>query len=214
MKKILLFPAFVIFSFAFSQIKNRADLLSIPGPLTFNETEFYLDYSNQLSKTLYIQQYLPKDEKFENFNQFLGISYFNKQIETQEAVKQKLESIDQRSAKDKYAKPNVTQSPDGKEYIVDYTITETPEKGDSYAEYNIYRFKEAINGEKKSFIIFSYATRVYGDVKYAVKILSKERNALMSAMADFQIPTVKLANDEPSKILTEEPKPIIENSNK
>lgn len=195
MKRIfLLFVALFPFVLAFSQDKNQ-DLLSVPGPLTFRDTEFYLDYANHPSNTLYIQQYLPKDEKFKSFNQLLQISFFDKNIEIDDAVKQKLETIKQKSEDDKFAKSNVTQSPDGSEYIVDYTISEEPKNGDSYIEYNIFRFKNLVNGDKKPLLIFSYATRVYGDLKSAVKLLAKQRNALMAEMINFKIPPMKTGGE-------------------
>ena len=115
------------------------------------------------------------------------------------AVRQKVESIQQREKKDKFAKVNVTESPDGKEFIVDYFISETPEKGDSYVEYNIYRFKNYDNGTQKSFLIMSYAKRAYGDLKSAAKSLAKQRDYLMANMIEYKIPEIKVAASAPGK---------------
>ena len=114
-------------------------------------------------------------------------------------MRQKVESIQERGKKDKYAKVNVSESPDGKEYIVDYFISETPEKGDSYVEYNVYRFKSFDTGTQKSFLMLSYAKRDYGDLKSALKSLSKERDRLMTNMIEYKIPEIKVAALAPGK---------------
>lgn len=184
----------LICSLAFMKAQdNVPDLLAIPGPIEYNDTEFLLSWSKQSSKTLFRQQYLPRDERIEDFMQLLDFSFFNKEIEMDLAVRQKVEAIQQREEKDKFAKVNVTESPDGKEYIVDYFISEAPEKGNSFIEYNIYRFKQYDNGTQKSFLILAYATRIYGDLKSAARSLAKQRDHLLATMIEYKIPEIKVA---------------------
>ncbi|MGZ5210566.1 MAG: hypothetical protein ACXWB1_06705 [Kaistella sp.] len=191
-KKIFL--ALFISSAAFASAQEtEASILSFPNPIEYDATEFFLAQSKQRSKTLFQEQYIPKDETLRDFNQLLDFSFFNKEIEMELAVRQKVESIQQREKKDKFAKVNVTESPDGKEFIVDYFISESPEKGDSYVEYNIYRFKNYDNGTQKSFLIMSYAKRIYGDLKSAAKSLAKQRDYLMANMIEYKIPEIKVA---------------------
>lgn len=188
-KYLLLLICFIGFSL---NAQTAKDYLNIPGPLEIDGTEFLLDWSKQQSSTLYLQQYLPRDETIKSFTQMINVSYFDKDIDLDEAVRKKVESYQNREKTDKYSKVEVTESPDGTQYIVDGILTESPKTGSPYAEYGIYLFKKMTNGEKKSFIIFSYIKRSYGDVKYAAKSLDKERNKLMGLIIDFQIPVVSL----------------------
>lgn len=185
-------------TFASAQ-ETEASILSFPNPLEYDATEFYLVQSKQRSKTLFQEQYIPKDETLQDFNQLLDFSFFNKEIEMELAVRQKVESVQQREKKDKFAKVNVTESPDGKEFIVDYYISEVPENGDSYIEYNVYRFKNYDNGTQKSFLIMSYGKRMYGDLKSAAKALAKQRDHLMTTMIEYKIPEIKVAASAPGK---------------
>lgn len=191
-KKIFLLLFIATLGFIKAQ-ENVVDLISVPGPIDLDGTEFLLTWSKQPSKTLYRQQFLPRDEQIENFIQLLDFSFFNKEIDIELAVRQKVESIQNRAAKDKFAKVNVSESPDGKEYIVDYFISEVPSKGDSYIEYNVYRFKQFDTGTQKSFLILSYAKRSYGDLKSAAKSLGKERDRLMTNIIEYKIPEIKVA---------------------
>ncbi len=168
------------------------DRLNIPGPLTFNENEYFLTWSKQNSPTWAQQQYLLRDDDFKNYKELINISYFDKEIDIETAVKQKVEYVEKRKERtqDKYSFVNVTESPDGKEIVVDYLVTVVPKEGESYAEYNLDRFKNFDANGKKSFLIFSYSKRITGDLKYATKALSKERNRLMEAVITFAIPPV------------------------
>ena len=197
-KKIFLALFFSSFSFSNAQ-ETETSFLSFPNPIEYDGTEFYLSQWMQRSKTLFQEQYIPKDENLQNFTQVLDFAFFNKEIEIELAVRQKVESVQQREKKDKFAKVNVTESPDGKEFIVDYFISEAPENGDSYIEYNIYRFKNMENGGQKSFLIMSYAKRMYGDLKSATKALAKQRDHLMTTMIEYKIPKIKIAESTPGK---------------
>lgn len=188
---------FAIFLGTFSIVNAQEvrDLLSIPGPIELDGTEFFLAWSKEASKTLMRQQYMPRDERIEDFNQILDFSYFTKEIDIELAVRQKVESIQNRAEKDKFAKVNVTESPDGSEFVVDYFISETPEKGDAFVEYNIYRFKPYNNGTQKNFLILAYAKRMYGDPKSAAKALAKQRDQLMLNLIEYKIPEIKVVRE-------------------
>ena len=195
LKKIFLLVLIGSLTFVKAQ---ETDLLSIPNPLEYDGTEFFLARAKQRSKTLFQQQYIPKDEQLENFNQIIDFSFFNKEIEMELAVRQKVESVQSRKD-DKFAKVNVTESPDGTEYIVDFYISEAPEKGDSFIEYDIYRFKKFDNGTQKSFLMLNYAKRIYGDLKSAAKLLAKQRDQLMTGMIEYKIPEIKVLAVETKK---------------
>lgn len=184
----------LIGSLSFVKAQESAQsILSIANPIEFDGTEFFLNQSKQRSKTLFQEQYIPKDENIENFNQLIDFSFFNKEIDMELAVRQKVEMVQNRREKDKFSHVNVTESPDGAEYIVDYFISESPTNGDSYVEYNINRFKQSEIGGQKTFLMISYAKRIYGDLKSAAKSLSKQRDHLMSTMIEYKIPEVKVA---------------------
>ncbi len=186
-----------------SALVEVIDRLSIPGPLTFRESEYFLSWSKQNSPTWAQQQYILRDDDFKNYKELINISYFDKEIDIDTAVKQKVEYVEKRKerSQDKYSFVNVTESPDGKEIVVDYLVTVVPKEGESYAEYNLDRFKNYEAGDKKSFVIFSYSKRIVGDLKYASKALSKERSRLMEAIITTAIPpvTYKPTAVEPKK---------------
>ncbi|SHJ98330.1 hypothetical protein [Epilithonimonas mollis] len=215
MKNKILLSAFCLFalisSFHSQETKTEeisvsapaevVDRLNIPGPVNFNDNEYFLVWSKQNSVTWAQQQYIMKDDDFSNYKELINISYFDKEIDMETAVQQKADYAEKlkEKAQDKYSFVGVTESPDGKEMIVDYLITVTPKEGESFAEYNIDRFKSFDLNGKKSFLIFSYSKRIAGDLKYAAKALSKERNRLMEATIKTAIPPVTYKPTEVDK---------------
>lgn len=171
---------------------ETVDRLNIPGPLTFDSNEYFLTWSKQNSATWAQQQYMLRDDDFKNYKELINISYFDKEIDLDNAVRQKVDYVQNRKdrSQDKYSFTNVTESPDGKEIIVDYLVTVVPKEGESYAEYNFDRFKNLETAGKKTFVIFSYSKRLSGDLKYSVKSLSKDRSRLMEAVIKTAIPPI------------------------
>ena len=171
---------------------ETVDRLNIPGPLNFDSNEYFLTWSKQNSTTWAQQQYMLRDDDFKNYKELINISYFDKEIDLDNAVRQKVDYVQNRKdrSQDKYSFTNVTESPDGKEIIVDYLVTVVPKEGESYAEYNFDRFKNLETAGKKTFVIFSYSKRLSGDLKYAVKSLSKDRSRLMEAVIKTAIPPI------------------------
>lgn len=192
-KHLLILCALSFFSIVRAQENDARDFINIPGPLELDNSEYFLVWSKPVSKTLFRQQYLPRDEKTDSFNQLVEISYFDKEIDIEMAVKQKVESVQARASKDKYAKAEIIESPDGKEFIVDAFISETPKEGSPFVEYNIYRFKELNFGNRKGFLILNLAKRMYGDLRSASKTLAKQRDRLLTSMIEYQIPEVKVS---------------------
>lgn len=196
MKKIIL----LVFICVLSSVKAQEEvknLLNLPQTIEFNGTEFFLSWSKQQSPTLALQQYLPSDEKIENFNQLLNFSYFDRDIDLEQAVRQKVESIQQRNAEDKFAKVfDVNDSPDGLEHLMDFMVSGKTKAGASYIEYNVYRFKRYEKG-KTAMLILAYAKRYYGeDLKGISKSVTKQRGPLQLAMSDYTIPNIRMTPTE------------------
>ncbi len=191
--KKLLFLLFAVAMGLSSAQTGYKDLLSIPGPLEFNGTEYYLIWSKEVSPTLSVQQYIPKDESLDNYDQLITISYFNKDIDLEQAIRQKVEMVQSIKKEDKLAKIDVSGNPDGSEFIVDYTLSgRTNQEDSNFVEYSADRFKKYPTGNKP-LLIFSYKKRIYGEEqKDNAKALSKQRNELITALIEFKIPNIKL----------------------
>lgn len=197
----------LIFGFVFLQLsaqedtkiegRDVADYLSVPGPFKIGDSEFFLYWSKKNSATWFQQKYLRSDDNYDNYEELVNISFFNKEIDIDDAVKKKVDNITKRKTdlNDNYSFIDVIESPDGNELIVDYLVTIVPKEGDgeAYAEYNIDRFRPTKNGDQNGLLIFSYSKRLYGsDFRSASKYINKQRNKMLDYVITAPMPTIKV----------------------
>ena len=133
--------------------------------------------------------------KSESFNQMLTLHLFNTETKVKDAVKQKTKELDNRKKTDPTCNYQVTESPDGKEFMVDFLLGES--KGDKMTiiEFNIYHYKQVDLGDKKKgILVYAYTKRAYGDdITPFLKNLRSDRIELLNAMIGSEMPTVRLS---------------------
>lgn len=195
-----LFSVFLILSFAVKLFSQESDFFGVTE-LTFNETKYVLATATQKSKVLYIQDYIPEDERVEDASNTVSIYYFNKEIDAKEATYSKTGELDNRQNTDKFCTYNVTENPNGTEFVVDFFTSNIPKSKDEptpeqeSSDYNIYRFRNVMNGEKSVFMIIAYKEKYIGDTKSFQKIIGKKRNKLMEGMITLTVPNITLKTE-------------------
>ena len=176
---------------------NVTDRIGVKGPLEYNNTSFNLAWSDQPRENYYIQEYLPQDEKVESFEQMMTIHLFVTDMSVYEAVQQKGKELTSRKNSDPLCNYQITESPDGKEYMVDFILSES--KGDkmSIAEFNVYRYKETdLGNNQKGLLVYAYSKRSYGDgITPFLKNLKDEKINYLNEMALTSIPDVIIGNN-------------------
>lgn len=191
MKQILLILSVFLFSFTFVA-DDAIDRLSVKGPLKFNKAKFDLAWTDKPNDTYYIQEYLPKGEKLESFNQMLTIHFFNIDMELEEAVAKKVQELEKRKTTDELCNYQVNESPDGKEFIVDFIVSERKDDKIATAEFNVYRYKQVQNGVgNKAVLVYAYSKRSYNDdIIPFLTNLKADRTTFLNEMIAVTMPTV------------------------
>lgn len=189
MKKTFLLITLTIVALVRAQ--SMQDILNIPGPIVFHEQEYFLHWSKANSKVYFTQNFLPRDQHIDTFENLIAFNYFNADIDIEMAVRQKIESVQKLREKDKSVTLNMMQSPDNSEYIVEYSFTISPETTPPFLEYNLYKFSK-LKSEKKPLLITTYTRRFYTNLKEARKTIVKEKDMMMTEIANFNPPDIKL----------------------
>ena len=195
-----LFSVFLILSFAVKLFSQESDFFGVTE-LTFNEKKYVLATATQKSKVLYIQDYIPEDERVEDASNTISIYYFNKNIDAKEATINKTGELDNRQNTDKFCTYNVTENPNGTEFVVDFFTSNVPKSKDEptpeqeSSDYNIYRFRNVMSGEKSVFMIIAYKEKYIGDTKSFQKIVGKKRNKVMEGIITLTVPNITLKTE-------------------
>ena len=195
MKLVLLFLSAIFFSFT-TVMDAPIDRLGVKGPIEFNKISFKLSWSDQPNDNYYIQEYLPDGEKVDSFNQMLTIHLFNTDIKTKDAVQQKVKELIERKKIDAICNYQITESPDGKEFMVDFLLGESKNDKMTTVEFNVYHYKQIeIGKKKKAIVVFAYSRRSYGDdITKFFKTLKNDRTNYLNAMISSDIPIISIDN--------------------
>ena len=196
MKIIFLAISSLLISFM-SVSDDITDRIGVKGPLEFNGLSFNLAWSDQPRDNYYIQEYLPLGEKVESFEQMMTIHLFVTDMSVNEAVQQKGKELSSRKKSDPLCNYQITESPDGKEYMVDFILSESKGEEMTIAEFNVYRYKETdLGNNQKALMVYSYSKRSYGDgITPFLKNLKDEKINYLNEMALTIIPDVIIGNN-------------------
>jgi hypothetical protein len=170
------------------------DYFAIPGPVTFNKTNYYLSWSSHPNDNYYKQEYLPSGEKAETFSNMIMIEALVGDMSLQDAVQTKIAEIEQRKKTDPVANYQIIKNPSTGEYLLDFVYSQSTGNKTSVVEWNAYRYvslkdKSVSNGV----LLFAYSKRGYGDaVTNFLKTLKTGRQADINMIAAYKIPGVKL----------------------
>ena len=195
MKTIPVIILSLFLSFGISA-QNPLNRLGTNDTLHFNDTDFNLSWTDKPNENYYIQEYLPKGETTNGYNQMMTIHLFVTNINAKDAVAQKVKELKERKKHDAVCNYQVTESPDGKEFIVDFLLGESKDKLMTIVEFNAYHYKEIqLSESKKAIVIYAYTKRSYGDgITDFLKSLKEDRSHVLNEMISTKIPGVAMRN--------------------
>jgi hypothetical protein len=193
-KTFLSFISILFLSFAPAK-EDPQDWLNVEGPLSFGKINFNLAWTDHPKDSYYVQEYLPEGEKLSNFKQMLTINLFVTDLAVKDAVAQKTKELTKRKEIDGMCDYQVNESPDGKEFILDFLLGESKENKMTIAEFNVYRYKQIdVDGGKKAIIVYAYSKRAYAnDITSFLKSLVNERVEYLNYMISSEIPDIKIS---------------------
>jgi hypothetical protein len=180
-----------MFSF-FATTEVPVDRMGVKGPLEFGGARFALAWTAQSGPTYRVQEYLPHGETLEAFEQMLTIHLFDVDLEVKDAVAQKLRELTTRKAADPLCNFEVTESPDGTEFMVDFLVSDSKGSEMNVVEFNVFRYKQiAYDDGKKAILVFAYCKRAYGDaITDFLRGLGDERVKHLNTMIQKEVPSV------------------------
>ena len=196
MKILLLTISSLLLSFL-SVSDDVTDRIGVKGPLEFNGIKFNLAWSDRPRDNYFIQEYLPEGQTPENFEEMLTIHLFETGMSVSEAVQQKGKELTSRKNSDPLCNYQITESPDGKEYMVDFILSESKGDNMTIAEFNVYRYKQSdLGNDRNGILVYAYSKRSYGDdITPFIKKLKDEKINYLNEMALTGIPDIKIAEN-------------------
>ena len=173
----------------YSAQSQTTDRIGLSGPIEFSKTKFSLAWSEKPNENYFVQEYLPKRETLEKFNQLITVNVFVVNIGVEEAINQKVSELTKRKETDRVCRFKMINSKDDKEKMLECLLGS--EKID-IVEFIIYRYTQIeLENNKKALLVYSYSTRGYGeDVASFMERLKVKRNDLINEMSSMKMPDI------------------------
>lgn len=190
MKLTLILSAVLSLSTILTDVTDR---LGIRGPLTFGNSQLELAWSDKPNKNYYIQEYIPNGEQVESFNQMLTIYLLTKDVSAESELQQKVNWLIERKKSDAICNYQISKSPDGKEFILDFLVGESKDGKMTIVEFNVYRYKNIEIEGQNALLVSAYSKRGYGNsITPFLATLRADRNLYLNEMISFSLPSLKI----------------------
>ncbi len=182
--------------FSFKLIDNSEkvkDYFTILGSVEYNKTMYNLSWSDHPNSNYFKQEYIPATEKPETFRKMIMIEAVVGDISLRDAVKSKIDELEQRKKTDPVTNYQVIENKQKGEYILDFVVSQSNNK-QSIVEWNAYRYlKLKDKSGNKGIMLFAYCRRGYnaGTTNF-LKSLKTERLADINSFAAFNVPGVQI----------------------
>ncbi len=193
MKNLINWIMIALTSLSFAQT-NPIDRIGLKGPIDLNKTSYSLTWSQKPNANYYVQEYLPKGETVEHFNQLITVNIFVTDISVTSAIEQKAQELTKRKDTDKVCNFSIINSPDGSESIIDCLLSSGTNDKLDVLEFIIYKYKQIeLDNHKKALLVYSYSKRGYGDgITPFLTNLGKFRKDMLNVMISKEMPEIKI----------------------
>lgn len=162
-------------------------LFNVGNPITYCGTEYYLAWAVEPIKNIYyLQEYLPKGETLEHFNQMFTISFMFCDLDPLEAVQSKIEELEERKKTDPVI--NYKMLENNGEYILDFIVSDSATGALHTVEVNVHYYKQMVVNGRKAIVLCFYSGRAYGDdITQFIKSIPEKRALWYEGMSNLKL---------------------------
>jgi len=169
------------------------EYLSVPGPIRYQDTDFGLKWSEHPNDNYYIQEYLPAGNTLEHFNEMLTIHLFLTDLSVADAADQKIEELEQRKQSDSYCSYQAKDSPDGKEVMLEFFVSQSGDE--EVVEFNLFHYRQVeLKDKQTGLAILAYSKRSYGadEIASFSQTFEGKRSEYFYGMVNLEKPAIHL----------------------
>jgi len=165
-------------------------------PIRFGKTDFRFGWSSHPTEAYYLQEYFPKGEVPEHYNEMFTVSLiFHDRLSAKMAVEAKIAELEERKKTDACCNYQLYEN-DG-EYMLDFLVS-AGEGGElSVVEFDLHHYRVAEIEGRKALQLNFYSRRAYGDdIGPFLKGLKKQRPKYLETMIGLRLPEIKIVQNE------------------
>ncbi|HEY8657741.1 MAG TPA: hypothetical protein VIL78_01815 [Hanamia sp.] len=174
--------------------KSSTDYLSVPGPISFEKTDYNLVWTSHPLDNYYKQEYIERGDSVEKFKTLILLDLITGNTKIKDVVAIKIAELKKLKKTNPVVQFEVFENKG--EYMLDFLVSENTPDGKlvSIVERNVYRYKTIVdNSGKKGVLLFGVSERSYGDdIDNFFAKLKTNRDDLINEVGTFKIPDITI----------------------
>lgn len=166
--------------------QSATKYFNVGNPIKYCGTKYSLVWSAQPQENYFVQEYLPKGETLEHYNQMFTVSVIFWDRTPLEAVQAKIAELEERKKSDPITKYMVAEN--NGDYILEFLVGDSSNGKMNTVEVDVHYYKQmTINGRNASVLCF-YSSRAYGDdILPFIQSIPEKRNAWYEGMSNLKL---------------------------
>jgi hypothetical protein len=195
------FPVFTIIVFiivtSFTAKPNDevTNYYGIPEAINFNDLTFNLSWSSHPDETYYKQEYIPKGNTADHFNDMVMIDFIITDLPVQKAVATQIEIIRERKKTDAVCNYSVLRDNSNPgNYILDFVMSASKNGEMNLIEWNAYHYKPYTDkAGHKGVLLFGISHRAYeNNARGFLESLGEYRHKNMAQLIKYDVPEIQI----------------------
>lgn len=168
--------------------QSVTDMLGVPGPVSFQDTEFALAWTSRPFPHYFKQEYVPAGEQPERFNQMFMIEA-DISATPEAAAAAQVDMLNKRKGSDPVVNYDLIRNDATGEIILDFVLSDSS-TGTTIVEWNAYRYTPL--NKTGGVALYAISRRGYGDQARDFLIgLKEKRSPAINALASFDTPKLQ-----------------------
>ncbi|MBD5287112.1 MAG: hypothetical protein HDS27_06255 [Bacteroides sp.] len=156
------------------------------NPIKYCGTKYYLAWTANPVDNYYVQEYLPKGESLEHYNQMFSVSVTFCEELPLESVNAKIYELDQRKQTDPIT--NYTMAENNGDYILEFIVSDSPSGTFSTVEVDVHYYRQMTINGRNAIVLCFYSSRAYGDdIKPFIMSIPGKRVSWYEEMSKLKI---------------------------
>ena len=166
--------------------QSAMEYFNVGNPIKYCGTKYSLVWSAQPQENYFVQEYLPKGETLEHYNQMFTVSVIFWDRTPLEAIQAKIAELEERKKSDPITKYMVAEN--NGDYILEFLVGDSSNGKMNTIEVDVHYYKQmTINGRNAS-VLFFYSSRAYGDdILPFIQSIPEKRNAWYEGMSNLKL---------------------------
>lgn len=158
--------------------QDVTDYLGVPGPITFDGTDYLLSWSSQPNAQYTKQEYVPAGQSVESYDSMIMVEFLASELTPLQMASAQANMLNERKASDPLVNMDLMQNEQTGEVLLDFIVSAKDEKGEYIVEWNAYRYASTQNAEGEAGgMLFAISHRAYGN---------EAAQAFLGALRDFK----------------------------